>query len=56
MRQEQALSVWKRAEDMCLESCSHPGLSCSSPFMGPFCFDAAAKTPRYIQERSAQEM
>lgn len=47
MRQEQALSAWKRAKDVCLESCCRPGLSCSSPFMGLFSFDAAL---RYIQK------
>jgi len=44
--------VWERAEDMCLESCSHPGLSCSSLFIDPFPFDADVKTHRYNQEKS----
>lgn len=41
------------AEDMCLESCPHPSLPCSSSFTDPFPFDAAVKTHRSIQERSA---
>lgn len=38
---------------MCLGSCSHPSLLCSHSFIDPFPFDAAVKTLRSTQERTA---
>lgn len=38
---------------MCLGSCSHPSILCSHSFIDPFPMDAAVRTLRSTQERSA---